>query len=266
MRGWRILIIVVLAVCVGCSGDSGDSVQAGNVPPPPEVGQCRNTPASNLGAKDRSDDSAVVDCSQPHTLQTLYVIDTDDEITPSILKQLADNCNSNKVWEYIDSPGAGVYNVVFPIAYGPTPAQSDAGQSWIRCDAGLLATTHCCRPLAPVTTSLEGAMGEHLARYQACLAEVPDMDSRRPKPLVSCEEPHRAELLTVGVQLDASKYPSAAKLEKSGQSLCGELVANRDDADSLVLTPDWQPENEWQGGPLFAACWIHGKSGLLPAL
>ena len=264
MRGWRILIVLALAVCVGCSSDSGDSGQAGNVPPPPEVGQCRNTPDSNLGPKDWFDGSPVVDCSQPHTLQTLYIIDTDDEITSSLVAQLEDNCDNAKVADYVDSPGFGAYNLVWPIANGPTPEQVSAGQSWIRCDAGILAESHCCRPLAPVSTSLEGAMDEHLARYQQCLAEVPDLD--RSQPLVSCEEPHRAEMPTVGVRLDASKYPSAAKLKKSGQSLCGELVADRDDADSLVLTPAWQPENEWQGGTLFAACWIHRKSGLLPAL
>ncbi len=137
MRGWRILIIVVLVVCVGCSSESGDSQQAGNVPRPPEVGDCRNTPASNLGAKAWFDDSPVVDCSQPHTLQTLHVIDTDDEITKAIVEQLQDSCGSYKVGEYVDQPpGDGNYNVAFPIAYGPTPEQADAGQSWIRCDVG----------------------------------------------------------------------------------------------------------------------------------
>ena len=37
--------------------------------------------------------------------------------------------------------------------------------------------------------------------------------------------------------------------------MCGDLVAERNDANTLVLTPVWQPEEEWQGaesvhGPL----------------
>ena len=193
-----------------------------------------------MNVEDVFDDSPVVDCSQTHTLQTLEVFETEEEITVELLQQLTKYCESQAVAEFVDSPGAGVYNLAWPITFGPTPEQQEAGQSWVRCDAGFQAETlmdGCCKPLVPHTGSLEGAMGKDIARFQQCIAEVPDPD--RSIPLVSCKEPHRGELLLTFIELDASEYPPAAKLEKAGQSQCGELVADRDDADALVLTPSW---------------------------
>ena len=106
-------------------------------------------------------------------------------------------------------------------------------------------------------------MGNDIARFQQCVAEVPD--PKRRQPLVSCKEPHRGELLLSWMELEASEYPSAAKLERAGQSQCRKLAADRDDADALGLTPDWQPEKFWTGEKIYGFCWIHRKTGLLPA-
>ena len=264
MHGLSLLAVMAVLACAACSGS--DSEQAGNVPPPPEMGQCHNTPDSNLDDGDVFDDSPVVDCSQTHTLQTLEVIETDEPPTLALLEQLAKYCHTQAVAEFVDSPGAGAYNMVWPITYGPTPEQQEAGQSWVRCDAGFQAETlleGCCLPVVPHTGSLEGAMGKDIARFQQCIAQVPDPD--RSIPLVSCMKPHRGELLLTFIELDASGYPPAAKLEKAGQSQCGELVADRHDADELVLTPSWVGKDDWQGGTIVGWCWIHRKTDLLPA-
>ena len=159
MRDWRILITVVPAACVGCSSASDDSVQAGNVPPPPEVGDCRNTP-DNLDPETVSDDSPVVDCSQTHTLQTLAVIQTGDELsTRELLEQFAKYCHTGAVADYLDIPGPAPYKWAWPMLFGPTPEQRDAGQSWVRCDMGIYGDTHG-KTLEPQTGSLEGAMGK----------------------------------------------------------------------------------------------------------
>ena len=154
------------------------------------------------------DGSPVVDCSQPHTLETL----TSSTLATSSPPWLLEDCQvlrHGAVADYVDSPGP-LYNRAWPISSGP-PRNKDAGQSWVRCDVGFWG-----RPplwtLVSESRSLEGAMGEDIARYQQCLAEVPDLE--RSQPFVSCEEPHRAEFLDSRRAVDASKYPSAAKLEK----------------------------------------------------
>ena len=265
MPGIQAATLLVALILVGCS--SGEADESGSsAPPPAEVGQCHNTPDSNLDFEDLFDDSPVVDCSQTHTLQTLEVIEIDEEPTLELLQQLAKYCETQAVAEYVDSPGRGAYNLAWPIVFGPTPEQQEAGQSWVRCDTGFQAETRmvggCCKPLVPVTGSLEGAMGKDIARFQQCIGQVPDLDTSQ--PLVSCNEPHRGELLLTFIELFASEYPPAAKLEKEGQSQCTKLVAGRDDADSLVLTPTWQDEESWQGGTIVGACWIHRKTGMLP--
>ena len=66
--------------------------------------------------------------------------------------------------------------------------------------------------------------------------------------------------------LDARVSVRRAKLGTTGQSICGDPVADRDDAPALVLTPIWQAEEAWQPGIMYGACWIHRNAGLLPAL
>ena len=281
MSGWVNAVALAALVCVGCTtgsdessgargpltpgtGGSEESPSAGGVPPPPEVGQCRNTPESKRGGNDWVDESPVVDCSKPHTQETVKVIESDETMTLPLLKELASACDSLEARTYLDSPGRGLYNLAFPIAYGPSQEQREAGQSWVRCDAGIQAMTYCCIQLAPLTGTLKGAMGQNVARFQQCINEVPDPD--RTQPLTSCEKPHRAELLLTIMELNADLYPTAAKLKDSGQSLCGDLVSDRDDSDSLVFTTWWQPKAEWHRGTLYGLCWIRREAGMLPAL
>ena len=263
MRGRRILLTLVLAVCVGCSSDSDDSGQPGDVPPAARVGDCRNTPESILDPGAAFDDSPVVDCSQTHTLQTLTVIQTEGEMTPERLEDFSKYCQSGAVFKYLDSPGPGPYKLNYPVFFGPTREQQDAGQSWIRCDAGFYGDTFAEDLLVPQTGSLEGAMGKNIARFQQCIAEVPDPE--RSQEFVSCEEPHRAELLLTIMKIDENAYPPAPQREAEGQSMCHHLVADRDDAEALVLTPLWQDKQYWHDGKVELGCWIHRKTGLLPA-
>jgi hypothetical protein len=228
MHGVSILVVTAVLPCAACSGS--DSDQAGDVPPPPEVGQCRFAPDSNVDPGAIFDDSPVVDCSQTHTLQRLEIIEIDEAPNRELLAQLAKYCESQAAAEFVDSPGAGPYNIAWPIVYGPTLEQQEAGQSWVRCDLGFRGETQSDEPLQPQTESAEGAAGKDIALFQQCTAEIPHPG--RSQALVSCKKAHRAELLLATIELDAKAYPPAAELEMAAQSQCGELVANRDDADA----------------------------------
>ena len=210
MRGVSVLVLMAALACSSCG--SSDPEQAGGVPPPPEVGDCRNTP-KDLDPEDVFDDSPVVDCSQAHTLETLAVIQTGDELpTRELLEEFAKYCHTGAVADYLDIPGPGPYKWAWPMLFGPTPEQQDAGQSWVRCDMGFWGETSA-ETLVSQTGSLEGAMGKDIARFQQCLAEVPDPDGRS-QELVSCNEPHRAEYLLTITGMEASAYPPAAKLRR----------------------------------------------------
>jgi hypothetical protein len=264
-----LLVTVLLGVtCAACTSDSSSptaapstrfSTTGADVPPPPKVGQCRNTPANDSWV----DNTPVVDCSKTHTLETVAVIKPIERLTLGSVKQLAASCETPAV-DYLGIGSREVRRLVSPVVYWPSRAQRAAGQNWVRCDVGVSPTTYCCRKLAPVTGSLRGDVGSDPVRFQVCIDQLPERT--REQPLTSCKKPHRAEALPTPLQISVTSYPSPAVLSKEGRSGCAELVAQRKDLESLVATPDWYSRANWSGGTLYGQCWIHRKAGLLPPI
>src|SRR5262245_44264127 len=174
-------LLVTMGVCVACTGCTNDassaaaagptrsaasptgSTAAGDVPPPPKVGECRNTPPRNLGFDDWVDPTPVVDCSRRHTLETVEIIKPAMKLTLPLVKQLTGSCNTPAAAAYLGDPGnLGLTRILYPAVYWPSPEQRAAGQSWVRCDVGVEATTFCCQPraqLVPQTASLRHVVG-----------------------------------------------------------------------------------------------------------
>ncbi len=282
-----VLAVVVGLGCAACSSGHASSPAAaaspaspgtastrlasssGDVPPPPKVGQCRNTPPRHLGFNDWVDPTPVVDCSKEHTLETIEVVKpTAVKLTLSLVKQLTGSCNTPAAGYYLGDPTTlALTRLLYPAAYWPTPEQRAAGQSWVRCDIGVQATTRCCRPraqLAPQTASLRGVVGADLGRFRLCIGELPA--PARNQRLASCQRPHRSEALPTSLQINVTQYPSAAVLARKGRSGCADLVKDRADASTLVLTPFWTPRSDWSSGTLYGTCWINRKTGMLPPL
>jgi hypothetical protein len=239
------------------------SSSAGAVPPPPKVGECRNSPASNLGQDDWVDNTPVVDCSKTHTLETVAVIKPVEKLTLAVAKQLAPSCESPAV-DYLGIGSREIRTLADQVVYWPSRRQRAAGQNWLRCDVGVQATTGCCAQLAPLRGSLRGDVASNPGRFHVCIDQLPD--PARAQPLTSCKKPHRAEILPTGLQWDVTQYPSPAALAKKGRSACAKLVSDRRDLESLVVTPDWQSDANWSGGTLYGWCWIHRRAGALPPI
>jgi hypothetical protein len=280
-RSATLILVVVIGVggTAACGNDASSPAAAtptrsltapsstrssttGDVPPPPEVGQCRNTPAADLRPDVWVDNTPVVDCSKPHTLQTAAVIKPVEELTLAQARQLAASCETPVV-DYLGITFPAVRTINDQVVFWPSPAQRAAGQNWLRCDVGVTATTGCCR-LAPQTGSLRGAVGRDPVRFQVCIDQIPD--PARPQPLTSCQKSHRAEALPTGLALDVTHYPSSAALSEKGHVECAQLVSPRRDHGSLVTTPEWESRDQWSGGTLYGRCWIHRATGLLPPI
>jgi Septum formation len=253
--------------CAACTDGSRSPVAApptsshtrsADVPPPPEVGQCRNTPANDSWV----DDTPVIDCSKPHTLEMVSVIKPVEKLTLATVKELGNSCEAPFV-AYLGIGSREVRTLVSAV-FWPSGAQRAAGQNWVRCDAGVSPTTACCRHLAPQSGSLHNAVDSDPVRFHVCISQLPDPPA--PQPLTSCKKSHRAEALPSPLELSVTTYPSEAVLTRQGRAGCARLLAGRHDLASLVVTPDWYSKANWGGGTLFGRCWIHRKSGLLAPL
>lgn len=268
-----VLIAVVGAGCAGCGGTSSPAAgspssagssatspsPAADVPPPPQVGQCRNAPAD---LHQWVDNTPVVDCSRTHTLETVAVIEPAVELTLPLVRQLVASCETPAV-QYLGISFPAVRTIDDQVVTWPSRAQRAAGQSWVRCDAGVREPTYCCGHLVPRTGSLRGAVAEDPVRFRMCLDQLPRPDQEQ--PMTSCRKPHRTEVLPTPLQMDVSQYPSAATLTAKGRSGCARLVARRPDRASLVVTSSWQSKASWGGGAtLYGWCWVHRGTGLLP--
>jgi len=210
LRAVALLVAIVIGVaCAACASDASSSAAegttgssgtapstrssaAGDVPPPPKVGQCRNTPASNLGQDDWVDQTPVVDCSKAHTLETVGVIKPVEKLTLALAKQLAASCETPAV-NYLGINSREIRRLADQVVYWPSRVQRSAGQNWLRCDVGVQATTGCCGPLAPQTGSLRNDVATDPGRFHMCLDQLPE--PARAQPLTSCKKPHRAEIL-----------------------------------------------------------------------
>jgi Septum formation len=283
-----VLIGVVIGIAMSaCSNDGGSSSAtttyptsavtstAADVAPPPHAGQCRNTSpdrlesfpgrpvAHGVRARDWVDETPVVDCSKPHTLETVEVVTLAEKPTLALVKQLAGSCPSAAALGYLGITFPAFRTLEF-VVYWPSPTQRSAGQSWVRCDVGVRAETGCCR-LAPQTGSLRHAVGRDPVRFDTCIGAVPDPS--RLQPLSSCKKPHAGEVLPTLLGADVTRYPSPASLDHRGRVGCAKLTADRPDHADLVIASIWRPlEVEWSGEPLEGFCFIHRKSGLLPPL
>lgn len=215
VRAKALMVTVFVGVaCAACTSDASSPAApptqpspaaasstraspAGDVPPPPKVGQCRSTPADHLEsfpggpvahgvhADDWVDETPAIDCSRTHTLETVEVITLAEKPTLGLVKQLADSCPSVAGLGYLGISSPGVRTLEF-VVYWPSPAQRAAGQRWVRCDVGVRAMDGCCQ-LAPQTRSLRGALDSDPVRFQMCIDQVPDPN--RIQPLSSCKNP-----------------------------------------------------------------------------
>src|SRR4051794_39489187 len=98
---------------------------ATDVPPPPRIGQCRNTRASPFDEHGSVDNSPVVDCSKIHTLETVQVIQPTERLTPELRTELADSCITPTSRAYLGA-GDSVSKLSSPLVFWPSPAQRAA--------------------------------------------------------------------------------------------------------------------------------------------
>jgi hypothetical protein len=123
-------LALVVVLGVGCSGgtsgagprtplSSTPATTTAQVPPPPRVGQCRNTPPSHLDTNDWVDNTPSVDCAKSHTLETVEVVQPAEKLTLALVKQLAVSCQQSDV-SYLGISFPAIRTLTDAVVYWPS--------------------------------------------------------------------------------------------------------------------------------------------------
>lgn len=241
------------------SGDShADSGAESALRDAPEVGTCRAVPAGKaLSHRYWFDDSPVVPCSEPHTTETVLVVELDSP-TPKQASDFDQVC-WDKARNYVASD-ATAWIPWTEAEYLPSKEQIANGASWFRCDVTLAADTPYRHPRS-LLESVENAAVERGDQLLPCLNDDPR--SRQVQPILPCSKPHHYESTgTLAIINDVTAYPSPARLRKEGATQCRSGLTPKQlrELDSLAI---WDQPEAFSGGDIAATCWLYRTDGTL---
>ena len=262
---FTVVMVGLLMALAGCNSDDGDTEKepaarqttAPAPPPIPPAGKCYALPFDAAVAP--TSDVAPVDCGQPHTSETVAVGTVNPIVDGHLLAidsdhvqaQVATAC-PERLHKYL---GGSIENLrlsmIRPVWFTPTVEDSDAGATWYRCDAVLLAGSE---ELSEITGSIRGALkGENVAkRYAMCGTAAPDAkDFER----VPCSARHSWRAIDV-VVFAQEDYPGEKRVRAAGRAQCEDAGADFAE-DPLVFEwgYEWPTAEQWEGGQKYGRCW-----------
>jgi hypothetical protein len=143
---------------------------------------------------------------------------------------------------------------VAPVWFTPSFEQADAGASWYRCDAVVLAAGDRLGAL-PGPARLAGIADSPGALEQVGLCGTAAPGSRRFRRVV-CSRPHRWQAVTTIDIPGGRRYPGRAAVRQAGDEAC------RDHVRELTGSPDrfsygweWPTREQWRSGQRHGFCW-----------
>lgn len=211
----------------------------------PRAGQCHRVAQSRLGLA--SDTKAPVPCGRQHDLLTIGVVTPSAPLTPTMtLAQLgvigAAACRP--VWDrfFHVARTTSALTILSEVFFSPTPAQVRTGQSWVRCDVGVvgkngrLATTKGKLKPAPIVRH------RTQAKNALCMTKG--------YLFGSCSYKHALREIKVLVLPGGTEapYPGQKSVESTTWSRCPEAA--------VYVT--WPTQQTWASGSRLIRCWRKG--------
>jgi putative regulator of septum formation len=259
---------LALALLTGCTDDGNEPAAADSSPsasspsaeparpaPRPEDGRCYALAYDDAVAP--TTNRKPVPCSGSFTARTFHVGDLDTLVDGHLLAvdsarvrtQLATECPRRFASYVGGSPEDRRLSMLSTVWFSPTVRQSDAGQSWYRCDVVAVESEG---RLAPLSGSLEGVLDTEKgrARYGVCGTAEPGTDGFE---RVICGEKHAWQAVST-VDLPGSTYP--AKAPASVEAACKDAARDRaDDALSFDWGYELPTKAQWERDQHYALCW-----------
>lgn len=198
-----------------------------------------------------------VPCSGTVTARTFYVGSLDTVVDGHLLavdsrrvrNQLATDCPRRFAAYVGGNERAQRLSMLSTVWFSPTVRQSDAGQSWYRCD--VIAVESQGR-LATLGGGLKGVLDRAggLATYGVCGTAEPGAEGFE---RVICGKEHSWQAIDT-VDVPGGAYPASAP--SVVEDTCMDLARDRaDDSLSFEWGFELPTKQQWQAGRRYALCW-----------
>jgi hypothetical protein len=267
-----VLVAAALSlVLFGCSGDDEPDQPAASpspsktptpsaaapLPEPPRERACYRLGYAEAIAP--TVDVSPTPCSGKHTSLTFAVGTLDAVVDGHLLAvdsqrvrdQVAKTCPV-RFREFVGgSKDDRRLSMLRPVWFTPTVEQSDAGESWFRCDVVALAGDE---QLAQLSGKLEGVLNEADGRdqYGMCGTASPGTPGFE---RVICSADHTWRAVAT-VPFDDGPYPGADKVRSAGQDPCQDAGADAADGDlDYKWGYEWPTAEQWRAGQRYGLCW-----------
>ena len=261
--GSRIWLLATVAApsltLAGCSGGAEDSTAEDAEGAEPAVGTCWAVPPDDLVTSDYLfDDSPTVPCTEPHTTETVQVLQLTDltvsEAISEAITEAAACWDRVRVHVGVDADHWVPWNFAVVL---PSREQMADGASWLRCDA-VFPADWGFGSARTTTFPAAGVAIDPPDELWACLDEHP---KRSKQPFVPCDQPHRYEQTgTLAILDDLDEYPQPAELAAAARRQCAYAV-HAENGD-VSVTARWDPPEVLQGSTSIAgACFMFYKNG-----
>jgi hypothetical protein len=272
MRLARLLLVAALLASTAACGDNPPEAAPSATPtPPPTASAAPQPPATGCYSLTYADalaptsDVKPVPCAQPHTVRTFFVgpaatLTPDGHLlavdSEQVRTQMATECPRRFAAYVGGSAEQRRLSMLSPIWFGPTLEESDAGQSWIRCDAIALAAEG---QLAPLTGELRSVLTKPAGRdrWGRCATAKPGTPGAQ-QVICSAPSSWRA-VATLDVPGTAGALPGPKKAAAAGSG-CEDRVRALA-SDKLSFTWGWTPPtpDQWKAGQHYGFCWAPKK-------
>lgn len=263
--------MLALVGLTACSGDdeTPDAAPATSAPTAPS----RATPAPSPRAKacyrldfeaalEPTSETPHVSCRSRHTVTTLYVGRTTVVVDGHLLavdstraQRLVRRTCPVKFARYVGGSAEDRrLSMLTPVWFGPTLAESDAGEAWFRCDLVALAGPE---QLAPLGRSMRGALATAAGRdrWGRCATARPGTDGAE-HVLCSTDDAWRA-VATIDVPAGRrGAWPGERKAAAAGGRCEDRVRPLADDPLKFTWGYEWPTAEQWSAGQRYGLCWL----------
>lgn len=267
-------LVLLLGLVTGCSGDDGaDEPKAqptseapvvrgepAEPAPRPKTGRC--FAMSYAAALAPTTTSKPVSCRRKHTSQTFFVGPLDTVVAGHLLSvdsarvraQLAATCPRRFAAYVGGSAEDRRLSMLAPTWFSPTLEESDAGQSWLRCDVIALASPG---RLAPLGGRLAGVLDTSAgrSRWGRCATSKPGTKGSH-HVICSQDDTWRAVSTYDVAPGRRGSWPGDRAARQAGEDACEDEVRS---VARNKLSFDWGYEpptrKQWAAGQDYGFCW-----------